>query len=72
MAGQLSVSVEQSAVLYHAPTLCAMGCMAQGHETLALPGAVVPHQGQVEWGPGQPDVVGGQPAHGRGLELDGL
>jgi len=40
MAGQLSVSVEQSAVLYHAPTLCAMGCMAQGHETLALPGAV--------------------------------
>ena len=29
-------------------------------------------QGQVGWGPGQPDLVGGSPAHGRGLELDGL
>ena len=26
-------------------------------------------QGQVGWGPGQPEVLGGGPAHGRGLEL---
>jgi len=24
-------------------------------------------QGQVGWGPGQPELVGGSPAHGRGL-----
>lgn len=26
-------------------------------------------QSQVGWGPGQPDLVGGSPAYGRGLEL---
>jgi len=26
-------------------------------------------QGQLGWGPGQPEPVGGNPAHGRGLEL---
>jgi len=29
-------------------------------------------QGQVGWGPGQPELVGGSPAHGRGLVLGGL
>jgi len=29
-------------------------------------------QGQVGWGPGQAELVGGSPAHGRGLELSGL
>jgi len=29
-------------------------------------------QGQVGWGPGQTHQVGSSPAHGRGLELDGL
>ena len=29
-------------------------------------------QGQVGWGPGQPELVGGSPAHGRGLGLSGL
>ena len=28
-------------------------------------------QGRVGWGPGQPELVGGQPAHGRGLGLVG-
>jgi len=29
-------------------------------------------QGQVGWGPGSSDLVGGSPAHSRVLELDGL
>jgi len=29
-------------------------------------------QGQGGWGPGYPELVGGSPAHGRGLELGGL
>ena len=29
-------------------------------------------QGQAGWGLGRPDLVGDVPAHGRGLELDGL
>jgi len=29
-------------------------------------------QGQVGWGPGQPELVGGNPAHAERLELDGL
>jgi len=35
---------------------------------ITLPGGI---QGQVGWGPGQPDLVCGNPAHGRGLKLDG-
>ena len=31
-----------------------------------IPGVV---QGQVEWDPGKSDLVGGNPMHGRGLEL---
>ena len=27
-------------------------------------------QGLAGWGPGQPELLGGSPAHGRGLELD--
>ena len=34
-----------------------------------VPGGV---QGQVGWNPGQPDLVGGNPAHCMGLELDNL
>ena len=34
-----------------------------------IPGSA---QGQVAWGPGQPDLVGGSPAHGMGLGLAGL
>ena len=30
------------------------------------------NHGQVEWGPGQPHLVGDSPANGRGLELDDL
>ena len=29
-------------------------------------------QGQVGWGPGQPEMVGGSPAHGTGVGLGGL
>ena len=29
-------------------------------------------QGWAGWGPGQPELVGGSPAHSRGLELCGL
>jgi len=29
-------------------------------------------ESQVGWGPGQPDLVGGSPAHGRGLRLGEL
>lgn len=29
-------------------------------------------QGQVGWGPGQPELVAGKPAHSRGLELGNL
>ena len=28
--------------------------------------------GQAGWGPGQPELVGGSPAQGRGLGLDSL
>ncbi|MEQ5253619.1 hypothetical protein, partial [Escherichia coli] len=35
----------------------------------AVPGGA---QGQVGWGPGQPELVGGSPAHGRGEQLGGL
>jgi len=28
-------------------------------------------QGHTGWGPEKPDLVGGNPAHGRSLELDG-
>ena len=35
------------------------GCMT----SRAVPGGA---QGQVEWGPGQPELVGGSPAHGSG------
>lgn len=31
-----------------------------------------PSSGQVVWGLGQTDLVGGNPAHGRGMELDDL
>jgi len=34
-----------------------------------IPGSA---QGQVGWGPGQPGLVGGNPAYGRGLEPDYL
>jgi len=34
-----------------------------------IPGGVRDHAG---WGPGQPELVGGNPVHGRGLELDDL
>ena len=29
-------------------------------------------QGQVGWGPGQPELVGCSPDHSRGLELDDI
>jgi len=29
-------------------------------------------QGQVEWGPAQPELVDDSPAHSRGLELGGF
>ena len=29
-------------------------------------------RGQVGWGPGQPELVGGSPAHRTGVELDDL
>jgi len=29
-------------------------------------------QGHGGWGPGQPELVGGSPVHGRRLELNGL
>ena len=51
---------------------------SEGSEALAqLPReAVDAHswsiQGQAGWGPGQPELVGGSPAHGRGLGLGGL
>jgi len=34
-----------------------------------MPGSIQVWAG---WGPGQPDLIGGYPAHSRGLELDGL
>ena len=47
------------------------GVLAQLPEKLwcPIPGGT---QGQVGWGPGQPELVGGSPAHGRGLELGDL
>ena len=38
-------------------------------EGYPIPGGI---QGQVGWGPGQPELVGGSSAHGRELELDDL
>jgi len=29
-------------------------------------------EGQIGWGPGQPELVRGSPAHRKGLELGGL
>ena len=42
--------------------------------TLCCSGTVRPGgiQGQVDWGPGQPDLVGGSTAPDKGLELGGL
>ena len=34
-----------------------------------IPGGI---QGQAVWGPGQPDLVRGNPDHSRGLELNGV
>jgi len=52
---------------------------SQGGEVLAqaaqrscgrpIPGSI---QGQAEWSPRQPELVSGNPAHGRGLELGDL
>ena len=39
---------------------CVLGCISGGIE------------GQAGWEPGQPDLVCGSSAHGRGLELSGL
>ena len=38
------------------------------HRSCGCPGV----QSQVGWGPEQPDLVGGNPAHGRRLEVDDL
>lgn len=40
--------------------------------TQRAPGTPGSPQGWVAWGPGQPDLVGGSPAHSRGVELDDL
>ena len=42
----------------------ALAQVAQRSCGCPIPGMV---QGQVGWGPGQPDLVGGVPAHGRGV-----
>ena len=42
---------------------------AQGSCVCPIPGGA---QGQVGWGPGQPDLVGGSPAHGRGWHWVGF
>jgi len=46
---------------------------ARGHPSIWL---WMPHpwrcQGQVGWSPGQPELVGGSPVHGRRLELHEL
>jgi len=46
-----------------------LGQTAQKRCICPIPGGI---QGQAGWGPGQPDLVGGSPAHGRGLEQDDL
>jgi len=43
--------------------------VAQGICGCPVPGGT---QGQVAWGSGHPELVGGSPANGMGLELDGL
>jgi len=45
------------------------GTAAQRSCGCSIPGGV---QGQVGWGPGQPELVGGNSSHSRGLELGGL
>lgn len=66
--------------LLHRELLHGLQCGDLLHHTLKqvahrICGCLVPEvvQGQVEWVSGQPDPVGGIPAHGReGLELDDL
>ena len=43
--------------------------IAQGGCGYPIPGGI---QGQVGWGPGQPNLGEGDPAHCKWLELDGL
>ena len=43
--------------------------VAQRNCAWPIPGGI---QGQAGWGPGQPDLVGGVPAHGGGVELNDL
>ncbi len=43
--------------------------VTQGSCGCPIPGDV---QGQAGWGPGQSELVGGSPAHSRGLRLAGL
>ena len=45
----------------------AVRCWHSCPESCGAPSLEV--QGQVGWGPGQPELVGDSPAHGRGLEL---
>lgn len=42
-------------------------CLSARNE-VAFPSMNACVKGHVEWGLGQPDLVGGTPAHGRGLE----
>ena len=43
--------------------------LAQGSCGCPIPGSI---EGQVEWGPGHPGLVGGRTAHNRGLEVGDL
>lgn len=47
----------------------ALAQVAQRSCGCSIPGGP---EGQVAWGPGQPELLVGSPARGRGLELSGL
>ena len=53
--------------VFHSEGGDALEQVAQGGCGCPIPGGI---QGQVGWGPGQPGLVVGDPAHSRGLKLD--
>ena len=58
-----------SYINFHSEGGDALEQVAQEGYGCPIPGGI---QGQVGWGPGQPDLVGGNQPVAGGLELDGL
>jgi len=71
MNGKVKLPVVRTATHLTSPQN--LSCFSNSHCPKKLwcpiPGGI---QAQVGWGPGQPELLGGSPAHGRGLGLVGF